>query len=169
MHVGMVCVDVLHRAHVVNVYGRSQGFLSRDTPRPQIGTASAAMWTLRAEGRLFHSGLPHRGINSQEFVNEAVAYLQKKFYNDYPPVRGVGGRSLGMGRSLGRRVVLSTCQHNLTPVHTHHTRRVYCVWRIVSSECGVCVCMLNSAAKCNYFVLSYVPRHLTLVAVNISG
>ena len=25
-----------------------------------IGTASAAMWTFRAEGRLFHSGLPHK-------------------------------------------------------------------------------------------------------------
>ncbi len=24
------------------------------------GTAAAAMWTLRAEGRLFHSGLPHK-------------------------------------------------------------------------------------------------------------
>ena len=24
------------------------------------GTASAAMWTFRAEGRLFHSGLPHK-------------------------------------------------------------------------------------------------------------
>eukprot|EP00731_Ephydatia_muelleri_P025862 Em0017g945a len=52
---------------------------------PCMGTASAAMWTLRAEGRLFHSGLPHKGINSQEFVNEAVAYLQKRFYEDFPP------------------------------------------------------------------------------------
>ena len=52
---------------------------------PCIGTASAAMWTFRAEGRLFHSGLPHKGINSLELADEAVAYLQKKFYEDYSP------------------------------------------------------------------------------------
>ena len=50
------------------------------------GTASAAMWTLRAEGRLFHSGLPHKGINSLELGMEAVAYIQNKFYQDFPPV-----------------------------------------------------------------------------------
>ena len=52
---------------------------------PCIGTASVAMWTLRAEGRLFHSGLPHKGINSLELADEAVAYLQKRFYEDYSP------------------------------------------------------------------------------------
>ena len=51
-----------------------------------LGTASAAMWTLRAEGRLFHSGLPHKGINSMELGMEAIAYVQNKFYQDYPPV-----------------------------------------------------------------------------------
>lgn len=50
------------------------------------GTASAVMWTLRAEGRLFHSGLPHKGINSMELAMEAMAYIQKKFYLDFPPV-----------------------------------------------------------------------------------
>ena len=25
-----------------------------------LGTASAAMWKLRVDGRLFHSGLPHK-------------------------------------------------------------------------------------------------------------
>ena len=44
------------------------------------------MWTLRAEGRLFHSGLPHKGINSLELGMEAIAYVQNKFYQDYPPV-----------------------------------------------------------------------------------
>ena len=27
---------------------------------PCMGTASAAMWTLKCRGRLFHSGLPHK-------------------------------------------------------------------------------------------------------------
>ena len=44
------------------------------------------MWTLRAEGRLFHSGLPHKGINSLELGMEAIAYIQNKFYQDFPPV-----------------------------------------------------------------------------------
>ena len=51
-----------------------------------LGTASAAMWTLRTEGRLFHSGLPHKGINSLELGMEAIAYVQNKFYQDFPPV-----------------------------------------------------------------------------------
>ena len=54
--------------------------------RVHVGTASAAMWTLRTEGRLFHSGLPHKGINSLELGMEAVAYIQNKFYQDFPPV-----------------------------------------------------------------------------------
>ena len=28
--------------------------------QPCLGTASAAMWTLKCRGRLFHSGLPHK-------------------------------------------------------------------------------------------------------------
>ena len=74
-----------------------------------LGTASAAMWTLRAEGRLFHSGLPHKvdwftglvvllalclvsflkGINSLELADETIAYLQRKFYADFPPVNKI--------------------------------------------------------------------------------
>ena len=50
------------------------------------GTASAVMWTLHVEGRLFHSGLPHKGINSLELAMEAIAYVQNRFYQDYPPV-----------------------------------------------------------------------------------
>jgi acetylornithine deacetylase len=52
---------------------------------PCIGTASAIMWTLKVTGFGFHSGLPHKGINSLELANEAWSYLQKKFYEDYPP------------------------------------------------------------------------------------
>ena len=28
--------------------------------QPCLGTASGAMWTLKCNGRLFHSGLPHK-------------------------------------------------------------------------------------------------------------
>ena len=53
---------------------------------PSAGTATAMMWTLRAEGRLFHSGLPHKGINSLEMAMEAVNYVQTQFYKDFPAV-----------------------------------------------------------------------------------
>lgn len=41
-------------------------------------------WSLTAHGKLFHSGLPHKGINSIELANEAVAHIQSKFYQDFP-------------------------------------------------------------------------------------
>jgi acetylornithine deacetylase len=52
--------------------------------QPCMGTATAMMWTLRVEGRLFHSGLPHKGINSLELAMEAMAHIQSNFYKDYP-------------------------------------------------------------------------------------
>jgi len=35
-------------------------------------------------GKLFHSGLPHKGINSIEMAMDAVNYIQKHFYEDFP-------------------------------------------------------------------------------------
>ena len=52
--------------------------------QPCVGTAGSLQWNLKATGRLFHSGLPHKGINSLELVNEACAELQKRFYNTFP-------------------------------------------------------------------------------------
>ena len=53
---------------------------------PCMGTAGCTMWTLRVEGRLFHSGLPHKGINSLELAMEVINYIQNKFYQEFPPV-----------------------------------------------------------------------------------
>jgi acetylornithine deacetylase/succinyl-diaminopimelate desuccinylase-like protein len=53
--------------------------------QPCTGTAGALQWHLKATGRLFHSGLPHRGINSFELVSEALKIIQDKFYVDFPP------------------------------------------------------------------------------------
>ena len=50
------------------------------------GTAAAGVWTILFRGRLFHSGLPHKGINSIELASEAMAYIQRRFYEDFPPV-----------------------------------------------------------------------------------
>lgn len=51
---------------------------------PCIGTAGAITWKLRVDGKLFHSGLPHKGINSLELAMEAVKTIQDRFYVDFP-------------------------------------------------------------------------------------
>mmetsp|Transcript_13777 Transcript_13777/g.30386 ORF Transcript_13777/g.30386 Transcript_13777/m.30386 type:complete len:437 (-) Transcript_13777:1289-2599(-) len=53
--------------------------------QPCIGTAGTAQWSMKAVGKLFHSGLPHKGMNSIELAMDAIAYIQKKFYADFPP------------------------------------------------------------------------------------
>lgn len=52
---------------------------------PCIGTGGVAAWTLRARGKLFHSGLPHLAINAIELANAACAELQRRFYARTPP------------------------------------------------------------------------------------
>lgn len=52
--------------------------------QPCIGTAGMIQWRLKAVGKLFHSGLPHKGINAIEFAMDAVNYLQQNFYKDFP-------------------------------------------------------------------------------------
>lgn len=65
--------------------------------KPCIGTGGIASWTLRAHGKLFHSGLPHHGINAIELVNAACAELQRRFYAQWPahPQEAVYGFACG--------------------------------------------------------------------------
>jgi len=53
--------------------------------QPCIGTAGAITWHVKANGHLFHSGLPHKGINSLELGMEAVSRIQNAFYEKFPP------------------------------------------------------------------------------------
>ncbi|OQR88504.1 acetylornithine deacetylase-like [Achlya hypogyna] len=46
--------------------------------------AGALTWTLKATGKLFHSGLPHLGMNALEMAMDAIKELQKRFYEDFP-------------------------------------------------------------------------------------
>lgn len=41
-------------------------------------------WKLKTNGKLFHSGLPHKALNPIEFAMDVVAELQKRFYVDFP-------------------------------------------------------------------------------------
>lgn len=52
--------------------------------QPCMGTAGAIEWSLKCEGKIFHSGLPYKGINALEMVMEASSYLQNKFYDLFP-------------------------------------------------------------------------------------
>mmetsp|Transcript_42106 Transcript_42106/g.98181 ORF Transcript_42106/g.98181 Transcript_42106/m.98181 type:complete len:531 (+) Transcript_42106:59-1651(+) len=51
---------------------------------PCCGTAGALSWSLKCRGRLFHSGFPNKAINSIELASEAIAFIQERFYNDFP-------------------------------------------------------------------------------------
>lgn len=52
--------------------------------QPCIGTAGNTQWRLKAVGKLFHSGLPHKGINSIEMAMDAMNTIQRRFYADFP-------------------------------------------------------------------------------------
>lgn len=51
--------------------------------QPCIGTAGNIQWELNIKGKLFHSGLPHKGINSIEMGGDVMNYIQKRFYEDF--------------------------------------------------------------------------------------
>lgn len=51
--------------------------------QPCIGTCGNLQWRMKVSGKLFHSGLPHKGINSIEMAMDAVAYIQKRFFEDF--------------------------------------------------------------------------------------
>lgn len=53
--------------------------------QPCCGTSGMLSWSLKCSGRLFHSGFPHKAINSIELASEATAYVQERFYEDFPP------------------------------------------------------------------------------------
>lgn len=52
--------------------------------QPCIGTAGMMQWKLKATGKLFHSGLPHKGINAIDFGIDAIHYIKVRFFQDFP-------------------------------------------------------------------------------------
>lgn len=51
---------------------------------PCMGTCGALQWKVKAKGKLFHSGMQHRGINAVEMAMDAVTYLQQRFFTEFP-------------------------------------------------------------------------------------
>jgi len=52
--------------------------------QPCMGTAGAIEWQLKCDGKIFHSGLPYKGINALEFAMEATSLIQQRFYETFP-------------------------------------------------------------------------------------
>ncbi|CAE7864846.1 unnamed protein product [Symbiodinium necroappetens] len=67
---------------------------------PCCGTSGALSWSLKCRGRLFHSGFPNKAINSIELANEAIAFIQERFYNDFKPLPEEELYSFGMGSHM---------------------------------------------------------------------
>jgi acetylornithine deacetylase len=76
---------VVKDGHIEELKSGTCYWIDSADSQPCTGTAGAFQWHLTARGRLFHSGLPHRGINSLELVSEALAIVQRRFYEDFPP------------------------------------------------------------------------------------
>jgi acetylornithine deacetylase len=77
-----VCVE---KGFIDNLKNGPVFWVDSADSQPCVGTAGALQWHLKATGRLFHSGLPHKGINSLELCMEAINEIQKRFYTDFPP------------------------------------------------------------------------------------
>eukprot|EP00128_Syssomonas_multiformis_P010446 Colp12_sorted_trinity150504_noHs@5700 len=52
--------------------------------QPNIGSGGVVGWRLTAHGKLCHSGFPHKGVNAIELAHEATAFVQHRFYADFP-------------------------------------------------------------------------------------
>jgi acetylornithine deacetylase len=50
---------------------------------PTLGCAGAITWELKVLGKTFHSGLPHKGINSIDLAGEVVKYISAAFHEKY--------------------------------------------------------------------------------------
>ncbi len=51
--------------------------------QPCMGTAGNIQWRMSVHGKLFHSGMPHKTINSIEMAMDVLTYVQEKFYEEF--------------------------------------------------------------------------------------
>lgn len=78
-----------------------------------VNRFSAAVWKLSAKGKLFHSGLPHKAINSMELAMEALSVIQKRFYEDFSAHKDEGESNTRLAlKELCRKVPICCTQHN---------------------------------------------------------
>jgi acetylornithine deacetylase len=51
---------------------------------PTMATAGMIQWEMTVTGKLFHSGFPDKAINPITFGTQAIAQIQRKFYDAFP-------------------------------------------------------------------------------------
>lgn len=68
--------------------------------QPCCGSSGALGWNLVCSGRVFHSGFPYKGINSIELASEAIANIQARFYEDFPPHPNEEAYQFGAGSNM---------------------------------------------------------------------
>lgn len=68
--------------------------------QPCCGTTGMMSWSIKCTGRLFHSGFPHKGINSIELASEAVNVVQQRFYEEFPPLPSEEGYQFSVGSTM---------------------------------------------------------------------
>ncbi|CAK0801267.1 unnamed protein product [Prorocentrum cordatum] len=68
--------------------------------QPCCGTAGMLSWELTANGRLFHSGFPQKGINSIEMLVEGLNLIQRRFYEDFAPHPSENGYGFSVGSNM---------------------------------------------------------------------
>jgi len=57
-------------------------------------------WSIKCYGRVFHSGFPHKGIDSIEMAGEVVNAIQQRFYEEFPPHPGEDGYQFSVGSTM---------------------------------------------------------------------
>jgi len=68
--------------------------------QPCCGTTGMMSWSIKCSGRVFHSGFPHKGINSIELASEVVSAVQNRFYEEFPPHPGEDGYQFSVGSTM---------------------------------------------------------------------
>lgn len=53
--------------------------------QPCAGTFGVLQWSLKASGRLYHSGMPNKTVNPIELLHESMKKIQERFYKEYGP------------------------------------------------------------------------------------
>jgi len=76
--------ELVKRGFISHIKNGPVIWLDSADKQPCLGTAGMTAWHLTAKGKLFHSGLPHKAINSIELAMDAVSHIQKRFYHDFP-------------------------------------------------------------------------------------
>lgn len=77
--------ELVKRGELKNLQNGPLYWLDSADIHPTIGTGGMAPWKLTIQGKLFHSGLPDKAINSIELAMEVIRHFQDRFYQDFPP------------------------------------------------------------------------------------